>query len=368
MEKAYKYRLYPNEAQKKLIIKTFGCVRYVYNYFLNLRITEYEQKKSYPSYYDCMKKLTQLKQELSWLKEPDKCSLQNGVKALDQAYKNFFRNKRFGFPHFKSKKNKYQSYKTTNILNNIKYLGRKVQLPKIGRIKISKGPIPEGRILNATISMDPDNRFYVSICCTDVNIEEIPKSNKNIGIDLGITSLITTSEGNKFENPKFLYKVKKRLAFYQRSLSRKAKGSKRREKLRIKIAKINKHISNQRQDYLHKITKFLICNYDLIAVENLSIQNMEKLHTIAGHIQDASWSEFLRQLNYKSKWYGKKVISVDTFYPSSQLCSECGYQNPKIKDCTIRAWTCPICGTFHDRDINAAINILSKGLCIANPR
>lgn len=362
MEKAYKYRIYPNKKQKELIQKTFGCCRFVYNYFLDKRIKAYEENKETLNYSTTSKMLTELKKELVWLKEPDKDSLQKSLKDLDMAYQNFFK-LHTGYPKFKSKKNRHQSYRTSCTNNNIKFLDRHIQLPKLGLVKIRDKQIPQGRILNATISQEPNGHYYCSICCTDVEMPQLSKTNKNIGIDLGIVDFATFSDGTKIDNPRFYEKSEKKLAKLQRELSRKQIGSSNWNKVRIKIANLNKHIQNQRKDFLHKLTTDIIRNYDVICIEDLDVSSMKESgnSTRNKHISDVSFYEFRRQLTYKSQWYGRILSIVDRYYPSSQICHCCGNRDGK-KSVDVRTWTCPECNTELDRDINAAINILNEGL------
>lgn len=364
MEKAYKFRIYPNKTQETLIQKTFGCVRFVYNHFLNERIKAYETDKITLTCNKCSSELTKLKQELVWLKEPDKCALQNALKQLDTAYQNFFKRTEAGYPKFKSKKNRHQSYKTNCTNNNIAFLDGKIKLPKLGKVKARDKLVPQGRIINATISQTPSGKYFVSICCTDVEKPTFVRTDKYVGIDLGIKDFAITSDGDKYSNHKYLKRSLIKLAKLQRELSRKTKGSSNRNKARIKVARLHEKIINQRKDYLNKLSSKIIKTYDVVCLENLQVKNMVKNHKLAQSILDVSWSEFVRQLNYKAKWYGKELVKIDKFYPSSQTCHICGHVNKDTKDLSIRNWTCPNCQTEHDRDINAAINILNEGLRI----
>ena len=372
--KAYKFRIYPTEEQEIFFAKTFGCVRKVYNLMLNDRKKAYEEVKNDPSKKITFPTPAKYKKEFPFLKEVDSLALANAQLHLDKAYKNFFRDKSVGFPRFKSKKNPVQSYTTNNQNGTVALIDSKfIKIPKLKslvRIKLHRQP--KGMIKSATISRHASGKYYISLLCKE-EINELPKTNSAIGIDLGITDFAILSDGQKIDNNRFTSKMEKKLKREQRKLSKRAllaknKGiplseAKNYQKQKRKVARLHEKVMNQRTDFLNKLSTEIIKNHDIICIEDLNVKGMLRNHKLARSISDVSWSSFVAKLQYKADWYGREIIKVDTWFPSSQICSECGHKDGK-KPLDIREWTCPICHTHHDRDINASINILTEGLRI----
>ena len=358
IRKAYKYRIYPSNEQKIFFAKCFGCVRFFYNKSLSDMNEIYKNtgkfKNITPASY---------KEGYSFLKEVDSLALSNAQLNRNTAFKAFFSHKS-GFPKFKSKRND-QSYTTNMVNGNIKFSSnnRYISIPKCPRIRIKKHRDFIGTIKSITVSMTTDNKYYISLL-VETEIEPLKESKGLIGLDLGLKDLIVDSNGKKYKNHKYLTKSQEKLAREQRKLSKMVKGSNNRNKQRIKVARLHKKIQNQRNDYLHKLSRQIIDENQVICIESLLVKNMMNDSKLARNISDASMSRFISMLVYKANWYGRNVVKVPSDYPSSQLCSTCGYKNSITKDLAIRKWICPKCGTVQDRDINAARNILSKGIKI----
>ena len=363
--KSYKFRLYPTEEQKVIFAKTFGCSRAIWNMMLADKITYYEKTgkslNNTPAQY---------KKEYPWLKEVDSLALANVQLNLQKAYKNFFHSK-FRFPRFKSKRH-HQSYRTNNQNGLIRLSNdnNKIKLPKIGWIRLKQHRKMTGLIKSATISKTTTGKYFISILC-ETDISSYPKTKSSIGIDLGLEHFAILSTGEKIENPRFLISASKKLAKEQKILSRRGLLAKQRgkslndcmnyQKQRLKVARLHEKISNQRRDFLNKLSTNLIKNHDRICMEDLASRNLMRNHHLARAVGDVSWYEFVRMLEYKAEWYGKQIVKVSRWFPSSQICSSCKVNSGK-KPLHVREWICENCGTHHDRDLNASLNILNEGL------
>lgn len=368
VDMAYCGILLPDEKQEELILKTLGCKRFVYNHFLDERIQAYKDGVSI-TYTDQQNKLPAMKDnpETEWLSEVDSTALQNALRDLQNAFDNFYHGRmngrKVGFPKFKCKRDLKSSYRTTNNNNSIHMIDKyHIQLPKLGIVKCKMPRKPKGRIMSATITKESSGTIRISIQCETMLSSSAEQTGLSVGVDLGIKELAITSNGELYDNPKSYEKNQKRLKRLQRKLSRKPKDSNNREKDRQKVAKLHKHIKNQRKDATHKMTHELVKRYDVICIEDLKPSIMVKDKYLSKSISDANFGEIRRQLEYKCAWNNKQLVVVDRFFPSSQLCSVCGARNEKVKNLGIRYWICPHCKTKHDRDMNAANNILQEGL------
>lgn len=360
MQKGVKFRIYPTKEQKSLINQTFGCCRLVYNKGLAMRNEAYQNGRKV-GYVQTSAMLTDLKKtdEFAFLRIVDSVALQQALRDLDCAFTNFFQ-KRASYPVFKSKHNRHQSYRTLNQNNKIRIVGKYIRLPKLGFVKIRQS-MDVGKVHNVTVIRTPTNKYF-AVLNVEFEPVAIPDNHKSIGIDVGIKDFYSDSNGNVVHNPKYLEKSIRKLAREQRKLSRKQKDSANREKQRVKVALVHEKIANQRNDFLQKQSTILIRENQTICIEDLKVRNMVRNHKLALHIMSAAWSKFFTMIAYKADWYGTIIIKVPTMYPSSQTCSCCGYKNPLVKNLAVRKWECPCCGTYHDRDKNASINILNKGL------
>ena len=378
IEKGFKYRIYPKNNQIEQIEVMFKAKRYVWNYFLNINKHRLNHHKSVLNYTKMSKLLTLLKRKQAWLNQCEKSVLQNTIKYQYQTFLKFFK-KECGFPKFKSYKNNYQSIKMNYTNGNIGILEKdieytstgkfkkqncKIKLPKIKQVKIAYSRQYEGRIVSCTLSRDTDNKYYISLCCVDIEINPLEQTGAVVGIDLGIKEFATTSDNEIINNPKFYRKYEEKLIKSQKKLSKRKKGSNNRNKQRLKVNKWHKKIANCRIDFLQKLSTKLIRDYDIICMEDLSSSGMIKNHKLAKSISDASFFEFNRELEYKARWNYKLISRIDRFYPSSQICSHCGNKSSQTKDLSVRTYICEECGLEIDRDYNASINILNEGLRI----
>ena len=366
MLRAYKYRIYPTEAQRVLFAKTFGCCRFVYNWALNMKITAYRECKGpLDNVYLTNLMRKELKAEHEWLSEVNSQSLQSALRNLDTAYTNFFRDTRtVGFPRFKSRKDR-QSFQCPQHCR-VDFSRGTITIPKAKDIPAVLHRRFKGNVKTVTVSMTPSGRYFASVL-VDTDMQEVPTSaparETTIGVDLGIKSLAVCSDGRTFENPKNLHKSTRRLALLQKRLSRKQKGSSNRNKARVRVARLQERISNQRKDNLHKITHALTHDSQVrtICMEDLNVRGMMRNHHLAQSVADASFGMFLAMLEYKCGWYGVNLVRIDRFAPSSKTCGKCGHVYRELR-LSERSWTCPECGAHHDRDYNAACNIKEFGL------
>ena len=362
MLKAYKYKIKPNNQQQELLSKFFGCTRYIYNWGLAIKTSAYKENGKTINYLQLAKELTTLKQteECSWLNECTTEALQQSLRSLDNAFTAFFR-KKAKYPRFKSKKHTKDSVKFIKSVH-FDFENWTVKLPKLGKIVLCKNRTFDQSTCKqgtCTVSRDHCGTYWCVITVDDLQpkvAKAKPLKDNAVGIDLGIKDYAILSDGTKFTNPKHLEKSQKKLAHLQKVFARKGKDTMNHEKMRIKVAKCYRRITNQRNDFLHKLSTHLVSNYDVICLEDLNVKGMEQNHHLARAIQGAAWSEFVRQLEYKSEWHGKNVLFIGRFEPSSKLCHKCGYINQELqlKD---REWVCPVCGEHLDRDVNAAMNI-----------
>ena len=361
--RAFEFRIYPNRAQKELLAKTFGCVRLVYNHYLDRKKQLWEESKQSMSYNACAKDLTSLKKEKEFLKEVDSIALQQSLRHLDTAYSNFFKRKDNGYPRFKSKRRGKQSYTTMNVNHNIRIEKGRIRLPKLGEVKIRQHrQIPEEWTLKSvTVKRVPSGKYYVSILFeyeSQICEREI---NNVLGLDFSMSELYVTSEGERCGYPKYFRQAEQRLARAQRRLTKMQKGSANYLKQKVKVAKIHEKIANQRKDFLHKRSHQIAETYDAVSIEDLNMQGMSKALHFGKSVHDDGWGMFTRMLEYKLADRGGKLVKIDRWYPSSQMCSGCGHIVPEVKDLGVRVWFCDWCLEYHERDENAATNIRDEG-------
>lgn len=359
MLKAYRYRIYPTDEQKVLLAKTFGCCRWFYNFALNLTNETYKATGKGLSRNEIINKLPQLKKEKEWLTEVPSQALQQVALDLSSAFLNFFE-KRAKFPKFKKKGNK----QSVRFPQGIKLDGDYLSLPKFKKVECKVSRLPEGKLKSVTVSMTSSGKYFAS--CLYDDGQDLPQQNsegKAVGIDLGLTHFAITSDGSKYGNPNHYRKYEHKLAKKQKRLAKKQKGSHNRNKARKAVAKVHEKITRCREDFLHKLSRKLVGENQVICVENLAVKNMVKNHKLAKSISDCGWGQFCTMLKYKAEWEGKYYIEVDRFFPSSKTCNHCLHQVDSLT-LDMRLWQCPKCGTIHDRDINAAKNIRDEGLRI----
>lgn len=369
MERSYQFRIYPNARQRDLIERTFGCCRAVHNRALAEREAEYGQAGKVSPINSYIKMIPRWKSaDMPWLSEADSMALQQAIRDLDRAYRNFFRAPgKVGFPRFKSKRDARQSYRTNNSASG-KVVAvpdpRHVKLPKLGRVKARVSRPVEGRILSATVKRVPSGKYYVCLCCAGCPAPEATEPTAGVmGVDAGVHDVAVCSNGERLANPGNLKRAEARLKREQRRLSRKQKGSSNRERQRVKVARAHERVANRRKDLLHKFTTSIVRESQAVAVEDLNVKGMMANRRLAKAVGDASMSEMIRQLGYKCAWHGREFVKVGRFYPSSKTCSACGHVLAELP-LSARSWECPVCGAEHDRDLNAARNIAAEGLRI----
>lgn len=367
IKRAYRFRFYPTTEQETIIARTFGCARFAYNYMLRLRSDAWMQRQERIGYHESSAALTALKKQTkyAWLNEVSSVPVQQSLRHLQTAFANFFA-KRARYPQFKRKDGKQSAEYTTSAF---KWDGKALKLAKMAdplNIRWSRQIPKAAKVTTVTVSKDTAGRYFVSLLCDDAVAAKADAQNK-IGIDLGLSHFAILSNGEKVAAPNTFRKNEAKLAKLQRRLAKKQKGSNRRAKAKLKVARLHAKIADSRRDFLHKLSTRLINENQVIAVESLSVSNMQKNRCLAKSISDASWSEFVRQLEYKAHWYGRELIGIDKWFPSSKRCSDCGHTMPKMP-LKIRQWACPECGVTHDRDINAARNVLAAGLGVSAHR
>lgn len=364
IKRAYRFRCYPSPDQQAVLARTFGCARFVYNHMLRLRTDAWFQRQERVGYHETSAALTALKKqpELVWLNEVSSVPLQQSLRHLQTAFTNFFA-KRAKYPSFKSKHDRQAAEYTTSAF---KWDGTALRLAKMDAplpVRFSRTIPKAAKVTTVTVSRDAAGRYFVSMLCDDA-VQALPAAESKVGIDLGLTHFAILSSGEKIAAPNTFRKNEAKLAKLQRRLAKKVKGSRNRAKARVQVARAHAHIADARRDFLHKLSTRLMRENQVIAVETLAVSNMQKNRKLAKSIADASWAEFLRQLEYKAQWYGRTLVGIDRWYPSSKRCSDCGHTVPKMP-LKVREWTCPECGRIHDRDINAARNVLAAGLAVS---